>query len=470
MLARLNLPTLKRVLSILLSILIIAASLPIFTVAYNQVLTRVGLRKIPVPVVGTGSMYPSLFWDVSEGGPDDASESALLEERTTPLMYSYIPNIELRGYNLGLREIGRGDIVAFKNAQTAGILEAEGEDSNSGFVKRVIAVDGDTIELRDGYVILNGEVLDEPYIHKPRSTYGGSTLLDCQALQVPTGKLFVLGDNRKLSDDSRFELGLINKSDVNFVLPRDEQNIYEALWRDTSGDDELANTPSMNRQALYDLLNNSRQEAGVKPLNRSSALELSTSLRGNKILETNDFSIEATISGYTTKDAMTDAGYANIITGEILSHGYYTADELFDNIMYFNSTASQILNSQYQEVGFSVVNGEVNGCPTQVIVGHLGGYIPAEYDEEVVASWGSLIDNLNSVVPSWENAKNNPSINQEKLDEVIALLHKRLTLATEIYNTMIENRWLSEDQKSRIEQDEHDAEKLNTLINEINNQ
>lgn len=469
MLSQLTTNRIKHTTSTLISILIIIASVPVFSVAYNEVSARLGLRKVPVPVVGTGSMYPSLYWDKSEGGPDDASETTLLEERTTPLMYSYVPDIDIGRYSFGLRDIERGDVVAFQNDQTASILAAENENIDSGFVKRVIAVEGDTVEFRDGFVILNDKPLDEPYIYRPRSTYGGTSIPDCQSVTVPEHKLLVLGDNRKLSDDSRFELGLIDESDVTFVLPYSEQKIYETLWRDTAKDDELANTPSLNRQELYGLINSKRKDSGISELSISTNLERSSYLRAESILRSNDFSIEATKSGYTAKRAMQDAGYSNIITGEILSHGYYTADELFQNISYFHTTSSQILSDDYQEIGFSVVNSEVNGCPTQAIVGHLGGYIPAEYDEEVVNSWKTLYDNLVSAIPSWENAKNSPNIDQEDLSEILTLLYKRRDLASEIYDTMVSQRWLTEDQKRRIEEDESDSQKLNTLINEINN-
>lgn len=88
-------------------------------------------------------------------------------------------------YRIG--SIERGDIIVFKSPT----------DPEVDYVKRVIAVAGDTVELKRGQVILNGEPLDEPYpVIADNSTFPSQT--------VPEGTLFVLGDNRGDSQDSRF--------------------------------------------------------------------------------------------------------------------------------------------------------------------------------------------------------------------------------------------------------------------------
>ncbi len=83
----------------------------------------------------------------------------------------------------------RGDVVVFEAPL------AEGRD----FIKRVIAIPGDTVEVRSGAVIVNGRVLEEPYIARPASyswpSNGGPAL-------VPDRQYFVLGDNRDNSSDS----------------------------------------------------------------------------------------------------------------------------------------------------------------------------------------------------------------------------------------------------------------------------
>ena len=103
----------------------------------------------------------------------------------------------------------RGDIVVFDPPPNW--VSANGVP----FIKRVIGLPGDQVELRDGKVYVNGVALDEPYIFKDNgvpvttepSSGGPSQWL------VPQGELFVMGDHRDNSEDSR-TFGPIETSSV----------------------------------------------------------------------------------------------------------------------------------------------------------------------------------------------------------------------------------------------------------------
>lgn len=104
---------------------------------------------------------------------------------------------------LGARfgEIDRGDIVVFKRPPGAE------KEAIKDLIKRVIGLPGDTVSSRDGKILINGKVLDEPYL-----PVGTNSVLAEEASVAP-GRYWVMGDNRTQSRDSRF-FGTIPRSAI----------------------------------------------------------------------------------------------------------------------------------------------------------------------------------------------------------------------------------------------------------------
>ncbi len=109
-------------------------------------------------------------------------------------------------------EPSRGDIVVFDSpfaedsdseSLPAAVLRNVGEalgfsSPASEFIKRVIAVPGDTLSIRDNQVIVNGAAAIEPYLHP------GARMRDLEERVIAEDKVWVRGDNRNNSQDSRF--------------------------------------------------------------------------------------------------------------------------------------------------------------------------------------------------------------------------------------------------------------------------
>ena len=102
---------------------------------------------------------------------------------------------------LPVRPIHRGDILVFKYP----------EEPDRDFIKRVIGLPGDTIELKNKKVHINGQPLEEPYVHfltAPSNDYQEVTSYDVRErfgpVTVPADQYFVMGDNRDNSQDSRY--------------------------------------------------------------------------------------------------------------------------------------------------------------------------------------------------------------------------------------------------------------------------
>lgn len=122
---------------------------------------------------------------------------------------SMLPNFQNNNFiltdriRLYMHDIKRGDIIIFNSHDI----------NNDNFIKRVIGLAGDTIEIKGGQVYLNGKEFNESYLDPGTITSCGSFLKENEIYKVPDGCIFALGDNRKVSYDSRY-LGPINISDI----------------------------------------------------------------------------------------------------------------------------------------------------------------------------------------------------------------------------------------------------------------
>jgi signal peptidase I len=92
----------------------------------------------------------------------------------------------------------RGDVVVFKAPPLAECPEGAGCD----FIKRIIGLPGDTVEVRSNHFYINGQLLNEPYLNPSVETKPFTYTMNGPVV-VPEGSYFVSGDNRPHSSDSR---------------------------------------------------------------------------------------------------------------------------------------------------------------------------------------------------------------------------------------------------------------------------
>lgn len=423
--------------------------------------------EVAIPVAGTGSMYPTFPKGTKKTLREQAQELV-----SNPKMVPYPNGIFIFGKQYFAYQIKRGDIVDFENAKTREITQKL-DGVPAGMIKRVVAFPGESIEIRDGIVFVNGLALKEPYIAQARSTFGGKTIDECRAMKIPDHKIVVMGDNRKVSGDSRHELGLIDYADVRYVLALEKQiGYYDKNWRDTSYDFKQSAKIKLNKNEYLALLNKTRAQAQVQALNYQPKLEEAAKKRGEIIIKFNDFSFEATKSGYTMKRAMQDAGYDNIVWGEAPIQGYYEASELLDNQMEFPSSKNFLLYKDYQDFGLEEVEGEINGCPTQVIVQSFAGYIPPNYKKEDIAAWKDLINKLREIQPSWQNLNNYSEFynkHRQNIERINTIITTRISRAESIVNKMETNLWLTKEEERYIDEDKSlgdEQQKIASLLNQ----
>lgn len=112
-------------------------------------------------------------------------------------------------YRLG--EYERGDVIVFQYPN----------DPSKDYIKRIIGLPGDTVEIRDGQLFVNNTQIEEPYLHMPNTRDEPPTV-------VEAGHLYVMGDNRPASSDTR-SWGQLGQ---NFVIGQ----AWLAIWPfDTAG-------------------------------------------------------------------------------------------------------------------------------------------------------------------------------------------------------------------------------------------
>jgi signal peptidase I len=127
-------------------------------------------------------------------------EQQSMEQTVEPGEYILVDKLTPR-----LDDYKRGDVIVFKPPPDFS------EGNGQPFIKRIIGVGGDTVEIHDdGKVAVNGDELDEPYTFQHQPTLASTGV---KRWVVPAGDYFVMGDHRMASSDSR-AFGFIKRDEI----------------------------------------------------------------------------------------------------------------------------------------------------------------------------------------------------------------------------------------------------------------
>ncbi|HLB51891.1 signal peptidase I [candidate division WWE3 bacterium RIFCSPHIGHO2_12_FULL_38_15] len=422
--------------------------------------------KNKIPVAGTGSMYPTF---PKGNGNDDKN----LGDQIAGFAYmtAYPSGIKF-GFNEYLSyKMQRGDIVSFSNDKVAQITK-EVYGNESGYIKRVIGLPGEEFLIKNGLVYIDNNPLVEPYTNLAHSTFGGEFITECKGIKIPEDSYIVLGDNRKGSSDSRHGIGFVKAEDIDHVVPINEQKgSLDKNWRNTSLDLSEVSKIRLDGKKFLELLNVEREKNGFSNLKYDTRLETSASKRAFNILKYNDFSSEAVKSGYTLKTAMSESGYENVLWGEVPVQGYYQAEELIENLFEFPESKKFVINGDFDDFGVASFEGEIEGCPTQIIVLHFGGYVPPEYGKDVIDSWKQLLAGLQDIRPGWIELKDYEEFYREHkkdIDRVIEIINYRTERVRRIVNKMENHQWLDDSDRRFIDEDSKLNDELSALSKKVN--
>ncbi len=156
--------------------------------------------------IPTGSMEPTLIGELRTDGTTGVGDRILVNK----LSYR-------------LHDVNRGDVVVFENPDTLGqdtVSAPTGTPPVEDLVKRVVGLPGDRVVITDGHVVINGQPLAEPYLPAgtetlpaPASTGWSHLCGSDDPCEVPAGSVWVMGDNRTHSKDSRY-LGPIRQDTI----------------------------------------------------------------------------------------------------------------------------------------------------------------------------------------------------------------------------------------------------------------
>jgi hypothetical protein len=151
--------------------------------------------------------------------------------------------------------------------------------------------------------------------------------------------------------------------------------------------------------------------------------------------------------------------------------GFGTEFDVFDAFVENPNSTDFLLNKDYDEIGVSTFIGELNGCPVQVVVQHLAGYIPPKYNSSDIENWKNGLTKLKEIQPSWEKLKTYEAFykdNKTDIDRINDIISIRTNRISALISRMEAGEWFTDEEKKWMDEDSALGVEQNQISERLN--
>jgi signal peptidase I len=321
--------------------------------------------------------------------------------------------------------IERNDIVSFKNKET----------ENSHFLKRVVGMPGDTILIKQGSIILNGNVLNEPYV-RYGPTYGNEYLTECKSYTIPKDSYAVMGDNRIVSFDTR-AIGFINKKDINGII-KDENKHQSAI----NPNESTQITVQINKDSLFEKYNFNRNNLYLNPLMRNNTLDTVAEKRAVYIASNLD-SWKKDIELLET--TLQKEGYKEVDSREFVTFGNLSEEQILNQISEQNNVKLDFYSNTFMDIGISQTQTKVDECTIPVTVVLLARSENPMYPKQTIDYWKDELNNNSDIVARLNSFVGFPGMDEKEFATLKSQAQEALQIVSEINREIAAGEWIDQD-------------------------